>query len=597
MTSPVKPVRPRRAQVWIAYLLLAIATLVPSVCVLWLVRKTVENEKLVVEQVLREATALRLETAERTLFEELSERLDEAARLTTDGGRPDVVKWVDLDLADASILWDESLESLRGVLDSEAARERLGEAREAFSGLEGAPLQAKAAELLSQEEVTSLRFEDGRSVAGMIAMMAIERLRPEEPLSPDLSGRIEALAADAGGERLLERQRSHLLKRLEGRALGARLDSLRSRQAVADQWLREAGLNLFSLPQEPIIATENCVGLVDLERSFALVFRKDRFAERWLKEQSDSVLLARKFVVGTGNPATAQAEMARAVSDPFGWLELKPLAGAPSGGGAAQRRTLAYVWIGGIVLALSVVSGGAIVLFIRSQMSAAQLKNDLVATVSHELKTPIASIRLLVDTMRDESRRAHVDRDEYLALIDRENRRLGHLIDNFLTFSRLERNKKNFVMRPVDPAAIAREAETAFRERFKDRAFELSVELETDVPEIQGDREALWTALGNLLENALKYGGSSKRIGLRLCRGRDGAAFEVEDQGLGIARKDRKRIFKRFYQAYRDHGEHTGSVGLGLSIVEFIVSSHGGTVEVESELGKGSLFRIIVPYA
>ena len=180
-------------------------------------------------------------------------------------------------------------------------------------------------------------------------------------------------------------------------------------------------------------------------------------------------------------------------------------------------------------------------------------------------------------------------------MITWENKRLGHLIENFLSFSRMERDKNSFDLQPVDPQTVAREAEVVFRERLPDGDGFLRVECGGNLPLIMADREALQTALGNLLENALKYGGRDPDILLAVELVEGWVEFSVTDKGIGIAAEDQKRIFEKFYQARTRLSEHAGGVGLGLSIVSFIVEKHRGELKLESEPGKGSRFTIRIP--
>jgi signal transduction histidine kinase len=234
--------------------------------------------------------------------------------------------------------------------------------------------------------------------------------------------------------------------------------------------------------------------------------------------------------------------------------------------------------------------------YVAAQMRLARVKDELVSTVSHELKTPLTSIRALVDTL---SARGYRDEllQEYLQLIGKENLRLCHLIENFLTFSRLERGRERFRFEDLAPAVVVATAVETLKERLASTQCDFAVRVEPDLPRIRGDAAALSTVLINLLDNAWKYTAGEKRISVRaFAEGRQ-VCFEVEDNGIGLDRREARKIFDRFYQVDQSLTRQQGGCGLGLSIVKFIVAAHDGEVEVQSEPGQGSTFRVKIPLA
>jgi len=264
---------------------------------------------------------------------------------------------------------------------------------------------------------------------------------------------------------------------------------------------------------------------------------------------------------------------------------------------SARARAFPYLWIGFLAIAVVAVSSLIAGQALRRQWQIARLKTDLVAAVSHELKTPISAVRLLVDTLLEEERPDATKTREYLELIARENLRLSRLIDNFLTFSRLERNRQKFEFAATRPDAVVEAALESARERLSAPECRLEVSVADGLPAVRADEDALVTVLLNLLDNAWKYTPGEKRIGVRAYRDRGRVVFAVEDNGIGIAPRERKKIFRRFYQVDRRLARETGGCGLGLSIVEFIVRAHGGSIEVESQPGRGSTFSVAVPEA
>ena len=262
---------------------------------------------------------------------------------------------------------------------------------------------------------------------------------------------------------------------------------------------------------------------------------------------------------------------------------------------AASEQIAIYTWTGVLFIVLILASGAMAAKSIGHQVRLNKLKNDFIATVTHELKTPLASMRVLVDTLLEGNYRDQSQVTEYLQLVSRENERLRRLIDNFLTFSRMERNKQAFQMRPVSPVSIAHAAAQAVKTKLGRGHCCFETDIPDQLPEIRADHDAMVTVLVNLLDNAYKYSYDEKRIRLSVT-GDDGSVrFTVSDNGLGIPRRALKRIFERFYQVDRSLSRRAEGCGLGLSIAKFIIDAHQGTITVESKPGQGSTFTVTIP--
>jgi len=278
-----------------------------------------------------------------------------------------------------------------------------------------------------------------------------------------------------------------------------------------------------------------------------------------------------------------------------GWQVSFSLLNAQPFDEAARRRRDAYLWAGYLAVAAMALTGLLAGQSIRRQARLARLKTDLVATVSHELKTPLASMRLLVETLLEDGFQDEKTAREYLEMIAGENLRLSRLIEDFLTFSRMERNRRKFDFAKTTAEEVIQPAMLAMRERLRGPERRIEVEVSPGLPPLWADRDALVTVLLNLLDNAYKYTGREKRISLRASCQDGHVIFAVTDNGIGIAPRERDRIFRRFYQVDRRLARETGGCGLGLSIVDFIVRAHGGEVNVESRPGAGSTFRVSLP--
>ena len=274
----------------------------------------------------------------------------------------------------------------------------------------------------------------------------------------------------------------------------------------------------------------------------------------------------------------------------------EPLESLPVDDSGARRQTMAYMAVAATALAatvlIAVITGSAF----RRQLRLARLKTDLVAAVSHELRTPLASMRVLVDGLIADPQLDETKTREYLHLLASENARLTRLIENFLAFSRLERGRERFVFTSVMPSAVVDAAVAALRERVPPDC-ELRIEVAPDLPPVRADEGAVVSALINLLDNAIKYTPDQKRVVVRAARMAGGVAFEVQDNGIGIAPREHRRIFRRFYRVDQRLASATSGVGLGLSIVELIARAHGGSVSVQSAEGAGSTFTLYVPSA
>jgi signal transduction histidine kinase len=275
-------------------------------------------------------------------------------------------------------------------------------------------------------------------------------------------------------------------------------------------------------------------------------------------------------------------------------LMAKHRAGSLENAVAAVRMRNLMISSGILVLLTAAV--GLIVVSSRRAQNLARQQMEFVAAVSHELRTPLASIRVLVDGLLRDAAADPVKTREYLSLIAVENNRLSRLIENFLTFARLERGRHPYAFDSVAVTDVVDAAVKAIRDRqYPD--CDLRVEVEPDLPPIAADADALTTALVNLLDNAYKYSPADKRIAIRAYREGNRVCVAVQDNGIGIPAGEQKRIFRRFYRVDRRLSRDTSGVGLGLTIVDDVVRAHGGVITVASRPGEGSTFTMGVPAA
>ncbi|HKQ58695.1 MAG TPA: HAMP domain-containing sensor histidine kinase [Candidatus Eisenbacteria bacterium] len=310
-----------------------------------------------------------------------------------------------------------------------------------------------------------------------------------------------------------------------------------------------------------------------------------------------------RAIVASRDPGHARTAHVEPLSGPFEGYAVR----------AAATSNSAVVWAGRFVTLLVVfitlmglVVIGATFFGLRytvRQLELAQIKSSFVSNVSHELKTPIALIRLAVETLEMRRTSSPEDTEKFLRSISREAMRLNQLVDNILDFARLEAGKKVFQFSGVDVLEIVRDAVDSFRPRLEDQGFRLEVELPTVLPPVRGDAAALTQCVLNLLDNAVKYSKARREVKVTAAArgeesgGHQAVAISVSDRGIGISPRDQKSIFEKFVRIETGLVHDVKGAGLGLSLVDQIMRAHGGRIELKSALGEGSTFTLVLPVA
>ena len=262
----------------------------------------------------------------------------------------------------------------------------------------------------------------------------------------------------------------------------------------------------------------------------------------------------------------------------------------------AVKLTLGLL-IGVLVLAIGVGSW-LIVADLNRQLTLARQKTDFVSNVSHELKTPLTSIRMFSELLAEGRVGDPAKQRSYLAIISAETARLTRLINNVLDFARLERGEKRYHFQPCDVAGVAREAAESYRPHLESSGFHFDCELPASEVRVNGDRDALAQVIVNLLSNAEKYSGDQKEIRLRVesqSRPLPYTEVKVLDRGLGVPRGSEEKIFEKFYRAHDSLGSGIQGSGLGLTLARQIARAHGGEVVYEPRAGGGSCFSLRLP--
>ncbi len=266
---------------------------------------------------------------------------------------------------------------------------------------------------------------------------------------------------------------------------------------------------------------------------------------------------------------------------------------------AAQRefnlRRNIYISLVVVVIAALLFGGVMAIRSTGKELKLARLKSEFVSTVSHEFRTPLTSIRYLADLLQRGRVGEEKRKQQYYETITQEGERLSRLIENILDFSKIEAGVKEYEFAEVDAAEMCRDIVFRFQQQVAPQEYTIETEISEELPQIYADKEALSRALFNLLDNAVKYSGDSRRISLRAWPDESNIFIEVEDKGVGIGKEEQQRVFEKFYRSDTIHESSVKGSGIGLTIVDHIVKAHGGEVCLESELGKGTIVRLRLP--
>ena len=244
-------------------------------------------------------------------------------------------------------------------------------------------------------------------------------------------------------------------------------------------------------------------------------------------------------------------------------------------------------------------AAGAIIVLqdITEMLRLEQVRSDFVANASHELKTPISAIRGLVETIMDDPEMPEDVRARFIERIKNQATRLDHIVQDLIHLSRFDTHARKMSVSRIDLGFLLRQ----IYQTHKDDAEQAGLALRLDVPdksiEVEGEPEALEQMVVNLVDNAIKYSRPEGQVSIRLRTLGQMAVIEVQDNGIGIPQDEQQRIFERFYRVDRARSREKGGTGLGLSIVKHIAQSHKGSVMVDSQVNKGSVFTVRLPVA
>jgi signal transduction histidine kinase len=262
---------------------------------------------------------------------------------------------------------------------------------------------------------------------------------------------------------------------------------------------------------------------------------------------------------------------------------------------SARREIFFYGFFLTVIVALMLLGAVLIARDISRESETTLLKTEFVNNISHELKTPLTLIRLYGETLQRKGNLTNREKEECYEIITKESERLSHLINNVLDFSRIETGRKEFDLRKGYLQDITRDTLESYSYHLEKKGFVIHSDIDRDLPEMNFDAESIASVLVNLLSNAMKFSPDKKEVTLKLFRDNGNAVLQVSDKGIGISQKEIPKIFKRFYQSENKNISESRGSGLGLTLVKHIVEAHGGIIKVESDVGKGSIFSVILP--
>lgn len=301
-----------------------------------------------------------------------------------------------------------------------------------------------------------------------------------------------------------------------------------------------------------------------------------------------------KILLGEKNPSKELLTVTEFFEDNFPPWRIELFRSKTESLGIIDLRKSFYFWT--IITLIIVLSFGA-VLIVRTvvhEMEILKIKSDFVSSVSHEFKTPLTSIKALVERLQEGKVKDPTKMDQYFSVISHDADKLTRLVKNILDFSKIEEGKREYEFVNTDVDKLVDQQVEAFQKEIQEE-IKINTHIEKDIPSLSIDRDALSQALNNLLDNAAKFSPAGKDIVVSIRKEAENVIIDIKDKGIGIPQEEMDKIFDKFYQGQNALKQSLKGTGLGLTLVKHTVEAHEGRISVKSKVGQGSTFSLIFP--
>jgi signal transduction histidine kinase len=232
---------------------------------------------------------------------------------------------------------------------------------------------------------------------------------------------------------------------------------------------------------------------------------------------------------------------------------------------------------------------------VARELAVARLQSDFVSAVSHEFRTPLTTLCQLSELLQRGRVASDVDRLQYYELLNHESHRLRRLVESLLNFGRLESGQLQFRFEELDAAALVRKSTEEFARERQARGYRFEIETGGASVSVRADRDTLQCVFWNLLENAVKYSPDCDTVWVDVARNNGRVEIAIRDRGTGIPRHEQRRVFEKFVRGSAARSSDVRGTGIGLAMARQIVRAHGGDITLDSDPGKGSTFRVVLP--